>query len=400
MRKRYSSALNFGFSLKDDFVKDTVFQQLLKPVTEKLIKSGVQRFQSDYHCKSFSTHDHLKVLIYAHLKEIKSLRTLEIALDKKKLGLKNKVKRSTVSDANKKRPTDCFAWILEQLISLLPRKNHEEINKVIRILDSSPIQLRGYGYGWAKQCATRHIIGLKLHAEYDVSLQSPTKIKISHSNLNDASMGQQWPILRDTIYIFDKGYYDYNWWWSIHQKEAYFVTRLKKNACIVIEKQEEVQQGSVIEEGSVIEDGIFEISNKTPRGGKRMEYCETLRYVKVHRKGKYPLILVTNLKNLPAENIAALYKARWDIELFFKWIKQNLRIKKFLGRSMNAVKMQLITAIITYVLVFLFKQVFKDNRSLHLVLTWIRHHTQSIKRYPNGPPIYRYTMINRRSVQL
>ncbi len=375
-------------------MKDNVFQQLLKPITKKLINTSVQRFQSDYHCKSFSTSDHLCVLIYTHIMEIKSLRTLEIALNKKKLGIKSKVKRSTLSDANAKRPADCFVWILEQLISLLPRKKRKEINKVTRVLDSSPIQLRGYGYDWVKPYATRHIEGLKLHAEYDGSLQSPTKIKISHPNVNDASMGQKWQILKDTIYVFDKGYYDYNWWWSIHQKQAYFVTRLKKNAAIVIEKQEKIQNELVIE------DGIFKISNKVPRGGKRMEYCETLRYIKVHREGKSPLILVTNLKDLSAENIAALYKSRWDIELFFKWIKQHLRIKKFLGKSMNAIKLQLITAIITYLLIYLFKQVFKDDRSFYLVLIWIKHHTQSIKHYPNRPPTYRYPMMNRRTVQL
>lgn len=375
-------------------MKDTVFQQLLKPVTEKLINFCVQRFQSDYHCKYFSTSDHLKVLIFTHLNEIKSLRTLEVALMKQKLGIKSKVKRSTLSDANTKRSADCFVWILEQLLYLLPRKKHKEINKIIRILDSSPIQLRGYGYDWAKKHATRHIEGLKLHAEYDISLQSPTKIKISHPNVNDARMGQQWEILKDTVYIFDKGYYDYNWWWSIHQKQAYFVTRLKKNAAIEVKKQKKLNGGDVIE------DGLFKISNKVPRGGKRMKYSETLRYIKVHREGKSPLILATNLKDLPAQNIAALYKARWDIELFFKWIKQHLKIKKFLGRSINAIKLQLITAIITYILVYLYKQVFKCGRSLYMVLTWIKYHIQDIKPNPSRPPPYQYPMINRRTVQL
>lgn len=375
-------------------MKDTVFQQLLKPITKKLIDTGVERFQSDYHCKSFNTSDHLRVLIYTHLQEIKSLRTLEIALNNKKRVIKGKIKRSTLSDANAKRPADCFAWILEQLIGLLPRKKRREINKVTRVLDSSPIQARGYGHEWAEQHATRHIKGLKLHTEYDVSLQSPTRIKISHPNVNDASMGQKWPILEDTIYVFDKGYYDYNWWWSIHQKQACFVTRLKRNAAIFMEKQSEVRNEMILE------DGLFRISNKSPRGGKRMEYAETLRRISVKRERKNPLVLVTNMKDIPAEHIANLYKARWDIELFFKWIKQHLKIKKFLGKSINAIKLQLITAIITYILVYIFKQVFKDDRSLYLVLTWIRHHIQKIKHYPNRPPTYRYPMINGRSVQL
>lgn len=356
--------------------------------------AGVRRFQSDYHSKGFDTADHLRVLIYAHIHEIKSLRTLEVALKKQKLGIQSQIKRSTLSDANRSRSAECFTWILEQLIGLLPRKKHKEIKKVIRILDSSPIQLREASYDWAKQFATRHIKGLKLHTEYDVSLRVPTKIKISHANVNDATIGQTWRILKNTIYVFDKGYYDYNWWWSIHQKQAYFVTRLKKNAAILIETKEKIKNGDTIE------DGLFKISNKRPRGGKRMTYCETIRYIKVRRDGKSPLILATNLKDTSAKDIAALYKARWDIELFFKWIKQNLKIKKFLGQSMNAVKLQLIAGIITYLLLHLFKEAFKDNRPLYLVLTWMRHNIQCVKCYPNYPPTYHYPEISRRSVHL
>lgn len=375
-------------------MKDTVFQQLLKPLTEKLINTGVQRFQSDYCYKSFNTVDHLKLLIYAHLKEIKSLRTLEVALHKQKLGMKCNIKRSTLSDANAKRPADCFAWILGQLLSLIPRKKHKSVNMVTRILDSSPIQLRGHGHEWAKQYATRHIEGLKLHAEYDISLRSPTRIQVSHPNVNDVRMGQEWEIQKDTIYVFDKGYYDYNWWWKIRQKRAYFVTRLKNNAAIVVESKK------VVNDGDVIEEGIFKLSNKVPRGGKRLEYTDELRYIKVRREGKSPLKLVTNLKQTSATEVAALYKARWDIELFFKWIKQHLRIKKFLGKSMNAVKLQLFAAIITYVLVHLYKHANKMKKALYLVLVWVRHHLLLIKPHPGRPPNYEYPTISQGCVQL
>lgn len=280
------------------------------------------------------------------------------------------------------------------MLSLFPRKKHSEIKKVVRILDSSPIQLRGQGYDeWSKQHATRHIQGLKLHVEYDLGLRAPVRTKMSQPNCNDATMGQRWPIFKNTIYIFDKGYYDYNWWWSIHKKQAYFVTRLKKNAAIVVESQKK----NISE--TILQDCIFRISNKIPRGGKRMHYSETLRYVSVRREGKKPLILVTNLKNLPAENIAELYKARWEIELFFKWIKQNLRLKKFLGRSPNAVKIQIATALIAYLLVQLFKNTSNEKRSLYLILVWIKHNlhvsTYSNKQY--RPPTYQ---VSRRPVYL
>lgn len=357
-------------------MKDTVFHHILKPITKNLIQECCRRFRSDHRYESFSTIDHLKAMIYAQIHEIKSLRTLEVAINSQKIGIKSQIKRTTLSDANKKRPADCFFWLLEQLMSLLPRRKYKEINKVVRILDSSPIQLRGQGYDeWSKQYATHHIQGLKLHLEYDLALNAPSKAMTSNANVNDASIGKHWPILKDTIYIFDKGYYDYNWWWSIHQKQAYFVSRLKKNAAIVIESEVKTPNKNILK------DCHFRISNKVPRGGKRMEYKDTLRYVSVEREGKTPLILVTNLKDIPAEDIARLYKARWEIELFFKWIKQNLKIKKFLGKSENAVKIQIACALIAYLLVQLFKIQTHDQRSLRLFLTWIKHNISIIKFY-------------------
>lgn len=375
-------------------MKDTVFQRLLKPITQNLIKECTERFRSDHRYESFNTFEHLKTMIYAHINEIKSLRTLEVAINSQKLGIKSKVKRSTLSDANRKRSSESFFWLLDQLMSLLPRKKHKEIKKVIRIVDSSPIQLRGQGYDeWSKQYATRHIQGLKLHIEYDLALDSPLRAKMSHPNCNDATMGQRWPIVKDTIYVFDKGYYDYNWWWSIHKKQAYFVTRLKKNAAILIESQRKNTSETILQ------DCFFRIANKVPRGGKRMQYSETLRYVSVKREGKTPLILVTNLKDLSAEHIAELYKGRWKIELFFKWIKQNLRLKKFLGQSSNAVKIQIATALIAFILVQILKNTSNEKRSLHLFLVWIKHnlHVAKYRNRQYKPPTY---SISRRPVYL
>jgi putative transposase len=166
---------------------------------------------------------------------------------------------------------------------------------------------------------------------------------------------------------FDKGYCDYNWWNSIYEKNAFFVTRLKNNAAIQIIKSLNVKKNS-----SILEDNLFSFSNSTPRAGKKNLYTSLIRRISIKREGKPPLILVTNLLNEPAEKIANLYKSRWAIELFFKWIKQRLKIKKFLGKSENAVKIQLITAIIAYILVFLFKNKNKKSMPLYLVLVWIK----------------------------
>lgn len=369
-------------------MKDTVFQQLLKPLTKELLTECAARFRSDYDSESFFTSQHLQTMIYAHLNEIKSLSTLEEAINSQKIGLGCKVKRSTLSDANQRRPAECFLWILKQLMYVLPRKSRAVINKIIKILDSSPIQLKGRGYNeWAKTSATRRCQGLKLHVEYDLEIESPTRVAMSYPNYNDSSMGNQWPIITNAVYVFDKGYYDFNWWWSIHQRQAYFVTRLKKNASIILqENRENISK-------TILEDGTFKFKNMRPRAGKINSYTDNLRRISVYREGKLPLILVTNLLDVSAETIAELYKARWEIELFFKWIKQNLKLKKFLGKSENAVKIQIATAMIAYLLVQLYKNNLGDNRRLQLILVWVRCNIAmtALKCKKHPPPIYRFS---------
>lgn len=351
--------------------KYTTNEALLKPLSKQLIQEAVKRFESDYYSKTFKTEDHLRAIIYAQLHDVKSLRDLEIAFNNQKLlgpFQGKKVSRSTLSDANKQRPSDCFFWIAKQLMSLLPRKKRKEIDKVVRKLDSSPIQLKGKGYDeWTKAKCTLRCQGLKLHVEYDGELAMPVEFQISAANIDDCSEGQKWSILPDTIYVFDKGYYDYNWWWSIDQKGAFFVTRLKSNAGI-----EQTKVLEVIDE-KIEEDGMFLFKHKNPRRSKKNRYQTALRRVVVKREGKSPLVLITNLLEVPAALIAELYKERWGIELFFKWIKQNLRIKKFLGKSENAVKAQIAIALIVYLLIGLFRNATNPKLSLHQLLVWIKH---------------------------
>lgn len=352
--------------------KSTTFKALLKPLTSDLMGESIKRFNADYYSKTFKTQEHLIAMIYVQLHELKSLRDLEVAFNSQKefksLMQGSKVNRSTLSSANSRRPAGCFLWIAEKLIALLPRKKRKEVNKVVKKIDSSPIQLKGKGYEWTLDKRTLRCQGLKLHIEYDGQLDMPTQIRMSHANVDDCSMGQTWPILADTIYVFDKGYYDFNWWWSINQKNAFFVTRFKDNAAITTIKTLPVSCEKILE------DSLVTFKNKNPRGGKKNMYIKPLRRIVVKREGKEkPLIIASNLIGIPAEIIAELYKERWGVELFFKWIKQNLRIKKFLGKSENAVKVQIAIALIVYLLMGIFKFTLKNPLSLHQLLIWIRH---------------------------
>ena len=351
----------------------TTFEALLKPLSTTLMEETVRKFNADYYSKIFKTWDHLIIMIYAQLYGLNSLRDLEVAFNHQKelklLMQTHEIYRSTLSDANKRRPANCFLWLTNQLMAFLPRKKRKEVKAIVRKIDSTPIQLKGHGFDeWTAENRVFRCQGLKLHIEYDGQIGMPTKARISSANIDDCSMGQQWPIVSNTIYVFDRGYYDFNWWWSINQKGAYFVTRLKHN--VAIKKIKDLK----FSHEKVLEDHLIEFKNKAPRGGKRNNYNEPVRRVVITREGKTPLVLVTNLFEIPAEIIGELYKERWGIELFFKWIKQNLKIKKFLGKSENAVKTQLAIALITYLLVGLFKLATKNKLSLHQLLIWIRHY--------------------------
>jgi len=373
--------------------KYTIFQSLLKPLTEQLIAEAVKRFNTDRYSKGFKTRDHLMAMIFVQVNQIKSLRELEISFNSqtalKRLLDIAKLNRSTLSDANNRRTADCFLWVAQHLMSALSRKIRKELGRVVRLLDSSPIQLKGWGYEWAKENRTLRNQGLKLHIEYDLQWGMPVRMMTSHPTRNDCTMGQGWPLIASTIYVFDKGYCDYNWWWKIKQKEAFFVTRLKENAAI------EMVEERKAEGESILEDNLIKFKNKCPRGGKKNLYVEPLRRIIVKREnGKRPLVIVTNLLDMTAECVANLYKDRWEIELFFKWIKQNLKIKKFLGRSENAVKVQLAIAIITYLLVVLFKNLFKKSLSLQHTLIWVRHNLVTKKNYrTKPPPIYHFSTL-------
>jgi putative transposase len=257
----------------------------------------------------------------------------------------------------------------------------------VRKLDSSPIQLKGKGYDdWTLSNRTLRCQGLKLHIEYDGQIEMPTRSKITSANIDDCRMGQSWPIRADVIYVFDKGYYDFNWWWSITEKKAFFVTRLKNNAAIKI-----VENLPTTSE-KILEDGIFEFKNKTPRRGKKNNYAKPLRRVVIAREGKKPLVVVTNLMEISAEIVAELYKERWGIEIFFKWIKQNLKIKKFVGRSKNAVKTQIAVGLITYLLIGIFKFAVKNKLSMHQLLIWIRYNCNERRKIYRviKPPEYHF----------
>ena len=347
-------------------------QDLIKFFPQELFKKSVQTYDGDRYVKKFNCHSQLIAMIYAQLSGSQSLREIENGFNPHSnihYHLRaNNISKSTLSDANATRNYRIFLEPALHLMEQINRKIRSDVGDIIRLIDSSPISLKGHGFDdWTSGNKTQHTQGLKLHLECDLSTMSPTYFSFTAANVNDISEAKNWGIEQGVTYVFDKAYCDYNWWWNLQQNESFFVTRLKNNAAIKI-----VGNHPVTDE-NIIADEIILLANKTPRGGKKNEYSSNLRRITITRPDKKtPLVLLTNRFDLSATEIAELYKQRWQIELLFKWLKQNLKIKKFVGKSQNAVKIQIIIALITYMLLMLLKQASNCKSAMSAFLTFVK----------------------------
>jgi len=354
----------------------TQFGQLLEALPRGAFEKLVAKHSADKYNKGFRSWDQLIAMIYGHLSDSKSLRELEAGFNAQAahhyhLGTRP-IKRSTLADANTKRSSAVFADICNILMHNVHRKLKRELKGMLYLLDSSPIRLQGLGFDqWAHQYRSNVGQGLKLHMAIEARTATPTFATITGAQVSDIKIGRTIPVEKGATYVFDKGYYDYNWWHQIEENASKWVTRLKTNANISIQHYHEIPT----QDGPILEDAAIQFNNRyvKSRTENNAYYKQNVRRIIVVRPDKStPLTLVTNDFERSAEEIAALYKKRWDIELYFKWIKQNLKIKRFIGRSENAVKTQIYTAIISYLLLQLHQQKHNIKTSLKLCLSALR----------------------------
>jgi putative transposase len=353
----------------------TTFRELLKGLPRGTFDKLVKKHNADKYCKRFGHWDHLVAMLYAQLSGITGLRPLETGFNSQlahhhHLGTRC-IRRATLADANEKRSDTVFsetaAWLMGQVSGQL-RKDSQQL---MYLLDSTSITLKGREFDrWTLQNQTRNTQGIKLHLLINAHAQTPAWHNISAANVNDVERARDVPIELGALYVFDKGYTDYNWWHQIDTAGATFVTRFKRNAGLKIEQARAIPDAAV---GIVLSDHIVRFKHKH-QGGKRVNsYDRPLRCITIARPDKpTPMVLATNDLISPALDIAQRYKERWGIELFFKWIKQHLKIKQFLGRSENAVRIQILTALISYLLVAIYKQTHGIKRSLWDCLCLVR----------------------------
>lgn len=315
------------------------------------------------------------------------------------------IRRTTLSDALSLRPVEIFSDILSGLIKQARGKSAREADEMLQLLDSSPIALRESAFDWAE--ADGRTRGLKLHILYDPVLDIPLDVAITSAKVPDIAQGRKIALEAGMTYVFDKGYCDYGWWYQINEANACFVTRLKNNAYRSEQNQREVNAAA--KKAGIISDREINVGHPSPRGGKINPLAKSLlREVTVAREdGKAPLVLVTNDLDRSAQAIASLYKDRWQIELFFKHLKQNLKIKSFFSTSENGVKIQIICALIAHLLIKIMRQTMRhiahSTKAIHKLVArnlQQRCPISQLLRPPDTPITALKTHINQAQMSL
>jgi hypothetical protein len=326
--------------------QNTVFQGLLKPVPWAVVDRLVERYGAERDPRGLKTKAHLVALLYAQFGGLRSLREIETSLRSHAGKLYHlgscAVSKSALATANASRPFGVFADLLSALMAQLQRGYRRKIGDCVRLIDSTSVRLSGLSGEWATFSAG--VCGARAHIIYDPDADQPLYLMVSAANLNDITAAKAMPIEPGASYVFDLGYYDYGWWAKLHQARCRIVTRLKANTPFATLEDRPVPAGS-----SILNDRIGRLPLRLA-ASRNNPMSDLVREIRVAIETGRTLRIFTNDLRASAQEIADLYKRRWAIELFFRWVKQTLKIGRFLGTSENAVRIQIAAALIAFVL--------------------------------------------------
>ena len=345
----------------------TLFAQVMEFVPWKTFGRIVEKHEGDCGVRTLSCADLFRILAFSQLTWRESLRDIEVCLAANQtklfhMGLAQPPARSTLADALNIRDWRIYQALAQRLIrrarALYAEDPLLDIDATIYALDATTVDLCLSLFEWAPFRANRAAI--KLHALLDLRGAIPAFLYISGGKLNEVNVLDILPIEAGSFYVMDRGYLDFRRLFAMHQAGAFFVTRARSamNARRVDSAVADRDSGVICDQRVMLEDR--KTSKKYPEQIRRIRFKDP-------DSGK-TLVFLTNNTALPALTIAAVYKSRWQVELFFKWIKQHLRIKRFLATSENAVKTQIWCAIATYVLIAIVKKELKLNASLYTCL--------------------------------
>jgi len=367
-------------SKSNHFSTKSVFGQLISLIDERLIGRAVKKCDSDRYTKRFKTKDHLISMLFCSFSKCTSLREISGAM----LGLSGKTagfqlnhipKRSTLSDANKKRDVLVFENIYHGLLKqygnfLSDSRIKEVIRKQVKIFDSTTISLfKDILEGVGRNPKTgKKKGGIKVHTVVNADEIVPDLVWFSEAKTHDHNFLEKLKCDENTIYVFDKGYNDYKAFGHFTAQKTGFVTRIKDNASYL--KIEELDIGSYIHSG-VLKDEIIEIEVKN---GKETSKLRLRKVVFYDRQNKREFEFLTNLFEMRTDLIAALYKIRWQIELLFKQLKQNFPLKYFLGDNENAIKIQIYCVLMVNLLLAVIKKRLKRNWAFSNLVSFCKIH--------------------------
>jgi hypothetical protein len=346
----------------------TVFSQIMSYLPKHSFRKCVKKYNGNYKIHSFSCWEQFLVMSFAQLTYRESLRDIESCLRAMQhklyhLGIRSRISRSTLADANENRDYRIysdFAYILIDIAKELYKDENlfKELQETVYALDSTTIDLCLTLFPWAKFRKTKSAI--KLHTLLDLQCNIPSYIHITDGSVHDVNILDHLITEIGAYYIIDKGYIDFNRLYNLHINNAYFVTRAKTNMKFRRIYSHQVDKST----GLICDQTIALINYYSVKG-----YPDKLRRIKYFDSAKEKgFEFITNNFSLPALTITNLFKQRWQIELFFRWIKEHLRIKSFYGNSFNAVKTQVWIAISTFVLLAIIKKQLKIDVSLYTFL--------------------------------
>jgi hypothetical protein len=326
--------------------QNSVFHGILANVPWGVFNRLVAKHKADKHIRTLSTKSQLVALLYSQLSGAESLRGLVSSFASHAARLYHlgvqPVAKSSLSDANAHRPSAVFAELFAALLLRSHGKLRHGIGECVYLIDSTTVRLNELSKQWSRFSAG--VCGAKVHVVYDPDADCPIYAAVTPQRVNDITAAQAMPIQPGATYVFDLGYYDYGWWAELDAAGCRIVTRFKSNTPLKLETERLIEPGRPI----LSDRTGYLPTRQANRRHNPMQ--QRLREVRVRIETGRILRILTNDLEAPAQQIADLYKRRWAIELFFRWIKQTLNIRHFIGHSENAVRIQIAVALIAFLL--------------------------------------------------
>lgn len=326
--------------------QNSVFHSLTKHVPWSKFEHIVEKYGADQLSRKLTTKRQFIALLYGQVSGATSLREVVTGMASHETLLYHvgaaPVKRSTMSDANSKRPWQVFSELFAQMLPQAHRGLRRATAEAVRLIDSTSVRLSSLSEGWAT--FSTDVFGAKAHIVYDPNADRPVYFAVTPAKVNDITAAKAMPIEPGATYVYDLGYYDYGWWAGLDEAGCRFVTRLKKNTPFSVIKENRVPRNS-----NIVSDRIGHLPARLANSRKNPLQVPVREITVIIDTGKL-LRIVTNDLDAQAQEIADLYKQRWQIELFFRWVKQTLRIRHFIGVSENAVRIQIAIALIAFLI--------------------------------------------------